>query len=55
MSFHIGSISVTAADGFSAGNAFILLGALQGANQAAQCVGSIIVTPLVRYYILYSR
>ena len=43
----LGSIAVTAADGFSAGSAFALLGALQGANQAAQAVGSIIVSPLV--------
>lgn len=44
---YLGSVAVTAADGFSATTAFALLGALQGANQAAQCVGSILVAPLV--------
>lgn len=43
---YLGSISVLASERFSIGTAFAFLGALQGANQAAQCVGSILVAPL---------
>lgn len=44
---YLGSISITAADRFPKENAFALLGALQGANQACQCIGSLMVAPLV--------
>lgn len=47
---YLGSISILAADRFPKGNAFTLLGALQGANQACQCVGSILVGPIIVRY-----
>ena len=47
---YLGSISILAADRFPKENAFTLLGALQGANQACQCVGSILVAPIIVRY-----
>ena len=47
---YLGSISITAADRFPKENAFTLLGALQGLNQACQCVGSILIAPLIAKY-----
>ena len=47
---YLGSISITAADRFPKENAFALLGALQGANQACQCIGSILIAPLIAKY-----
>lgn len=47
---YLGSISITAVDRFPKENAFTLLGALQGANQACQCIGSLLVAPLIIRY-----
>lgn len=47
---YLGSISILAADRFPKENAFTLLGALQGANQACQCLGSILITPIIARY-----
>ena len=47
---YLGSISIIGADRFPKENAFALLGALQGANQACQCIGSILIAPLITRY-----
>ncbi|GAA5822424.1 hypothetical protein JCM11251_006334 [Rhodosporidiobolus azoricus] len=47
LEFFNGSISTLATDRFKAENAFTKLGAAQGLNQAAQCVGAILIAPLV--------
>jgi len=43
-----GSISTLAQDRFKATNTFTKWGALTGINQAMQCVGSILIAPLIR-------
>lgn len=47
---YLGSISIIAVERFPKENAFTLLGGLQGANQACQCIGSILVAPLISRY-----
>ncbi|KAF8994883.1 hypothetical protein BDQ17DRAFT_1366273 [Cyathus striatus] len=46
--FFNGSISTLATDRFSSSNTFTKLGAAQGVNQAAQCVGAILIAPLIK-------
>ncbi|KAH9476842.1 hypothetical protein JR316_0010758 [Psilocybe cubensis] len=48
LEFFNGSITTLATDRFKATNAFTKLGAAQGVNQAAQCVGAILIAPLIR-------
>ncbi|KAF8651045.1 hypothetical protein AX16_004908 [Volvariella volvacea WC 439] len=48
LEFFNGSITTLAADRFTAAHTFTKLGAAQGLNQAAQCVGAILIAPLVR-------
>lgn len=48
LEFFNGSITTLATDRFNASNAFTKLGAAQGVNQAAQCVGAILVSPRPR-------
>ncbi|KAH8928269.1 hypothetical protein BT69DRAFT_594705 [Atractiella rhizophila] len=50
LEFFNGSITTLATDRFTAANTFTKLGAAQGVNQAAQCVGSILVAPLIRLF-----
>lgn len=45
-----GSISTLAQDRFKANRTFTKWGALSGLNQAMQCVGSILIAPLIRKY-----
>ncbi|KAH6912104.1 hypothetical protein BKA70DRAFT_1422830 [Coprinopsis sp. MPI-PUGE-AT-0042] len=48
LEFFNGSITTLATDRFNAAEAFTKLGAAQGVNQAAQCVGAIMIAPLVK-------
>ncbi|KAH8929947.1 MFS general substrate transporter [Atractiella rhizophila] len=48
LEFFNGSITTLATDRFNAAETFTKLGAAQGVNQAAQCVGSILVAPAVK-------
>ncbi|ORY89072.1 major facilitator superfamily domain-containing protein [Leucosporidium creatinivorum] len=48
LEFFNGSITTLATDRFNASNAFTKLGAAQGVNQAAQCVGAILIAPLIK-------
>ena len=50
LEFFNGSITTLATDRFNAANTFTKLGAAQGLNQAAQCVGAILVAPLVKKF-----
>ncbi|KIM33235.1 hypothetical protein M408DRAFT_61521 [Serendipita vermifera MAFF 305830] len=45
-----GSITTLATDRFNAANAFAKVGILQGLNQAMQCVGSILIAPLIKRF-----
>lgn len=45
-----GSIVTLATDRFNAANTFTKLGALTGLNQAMQCVGAILIAPLVKRF-----
>ncbi|KAF8651057.1 hypothetical protein AX16_004920 [Volvariella volvacea WC 439] len=47
LEFFNGSITTLATDRFTAASTFTKLGAAQGVNQAAQCVGAILIAPLV--------
>lgn len=47
LEFFNGSITTLATDRFRAADTFTKLGAAQGVNQAAQCVGAILIAPLV--------
>jgi len=46
--FFNGSITTLATDRFNSARTFTKLGAAQGINQAAQCVGAILIAPLVK-------
>ncbi|KAJ3550704.1 hypothetical protein NMY22_g280 [Coprinellus aureogranulatus] len=48
LEFFNGSITTLATDRFKVANTFTKLGAAQGLNQAAQCVGAILIAPLVK-------
>lgn len=48
LEFFNGSITTLASDRFKQAEAFTKLGAAQGVNQAAQCVGAILIAPLVK-------
>jgi MFS family permease len=48
LEFFNGSITTLATDRFTATNTFTKLGAASGINQAAQCVGAIIIAPLIK-------
>jgi len=48
LEFFNGSITTLATDRFSTAHTFTKLGAAQGLNQAAQCVGAILIAPLIR-------
>ncbi|TFK68770.1 MFS general substrate transporter [Pluteus cervinus] len=48
LEFFNGSITTLATDRFKATNTFTKLGAAQGLNQAAQCVGAILIAPLIK-------
>ncbi|KAJ3514270.1 hypothetical protein NLJ89_g2469 [Agrocybe chaxingu] len=48
LEFFNGSITTLATDRFNAANTFTKLGAAQGVNQAAQCVGAILIAPLIK-------
>jgi hypothetical protein len=48
LEFFNGSITTLATDRFKSENAFTKLGAAQGINQAAQCVGAILIAPLIK-------
>jgi MFS family permease len=48
LEFFNGSITTLATDRFNASGTFTKLGAAQGVNQAAQCVGAILIAPLVK-------
>ncbi|KAJ2921518.1 hypothetical protein H1R20_g15572, partial [Candolleomyces eurysporus] len=48
LEFFNGSITTLATDRFKATSAFTKIGAAQGLNQAAQCVGAILIAPLVK-------
>ncbi|KAF9446584.1 MFS general substrate transporter [Macrolepiota fuliginosa MF-IS2] len=48
LEFFNGSITTLATDRFKASNTFSKLGAAQGVNQAAQCVGAILIAPLIK-------
>jgi MFS family permease len=48
LEFFNGSITTLATDRFKAANTFTKLGAAQGLNQAAQCVGAILIAPLIK-------
>ncbi|KAG7439275.1 uncharacterized protein BT62DRAFT_770006 [Guyanagaster necrorhizus] len=47
LEFFNGSITTLATDRFAKANTFTKLGAAQGVNQAAQCVGAILIAPLI--------
>lgn len=49
-----GSIIAMATDRFTAQNTFTKLGLLQALNQAFQCVGAILIAPLVKMYPIRS-
>ncbi|KAF8636315.1 hypothetical protein AX17_003635 [Amanita inopinata Kibby_2008] len=48
LEFFNGSITTLATDRFRATNTFTKLGAAQGINQAAQCVGAILIAPMIK-------
>jgi len=48
LEFFNGSITTLATDRFKAAKTFTKLGAAQGVNQAAQCVGAILIAPLIK-------
>jgi MFS family permease len=48
LEFFNGSITTLATDRFKAASTFTKLGAAQGVNQAAQCVGAILIAPLIK-------
>jgi len=48
LEFFNGSITTLATDRFKTANTFTKLGAAQGINQAAQCVGAILIAPLIK-------
>lgn len=48
LEFFNGSITTLASDRFKAAATFTKLGAAQGVNQAAQCVGAILIAPLIK-------
>jgi len=48
LEFFNGSITTLASDRFKAASTFTKLGAAQGVNQAAQCVGAILIAPLIK-------
>lgn len=48
LEFFNGSITTLATDRFRAADTFTKLGAAQGVNQAAQCVGAILIAPLIK-------
>ncbi|KAH8101190.1 major facilitator superfamily domain-containing protein [Cristinia sonorae] len=48
LEFFNGSITTLATDRFNATHTFQKLGAAQGINQAAQCVGAILIAPLIK-------
>lgn len=48
LEFFNGSITTLATDRFKAANTFTKLGAAQGINQAAQCIGAILIAPLIK-------
>ncbi|KAF8512623.1 hypothetical protein BU17DRAFT_96156 [Hysterangium stoloniferum] len=48
LEFFNGSITTLASDRFASARTFTKLGAAQGINQAAQCVGAILIGPLVK-------
>ncbi|KJA24867.1 hypothetical protein HYPSUDRAFT_85694 [Hypholoma sublateritium FD-334 SS-4] len=48
LEFFNGSITTLATDRFNSANTFTKLGAASGVNQAAQCVGAILIAPAVR-------
>lgn len=50
LEFFNGSITTLATDRFKAANTFTKLGAAQGVNQAAQCVGAILIAPLIKQW-----
>ncbi|KAF6750393.1 major facilitator superfamily domain-containing protein [Ephemerocybe angulata] len=50
LEFFNGSITTLATDRFNAANTFTKLGAAQGINQAAQCIGAILIAPLVKKF-----
>jgi hypothetical protein len=50
LEFFNGSITTLATDRFKAANTFTKLGAAQGINQAAQCVGAILIAPLIKQW-----
>lgn len=50
LEFFNGSITTLATDRFRAENAITKLGAAQGLNQAMQCVGAILIAPLVKQF-----
>jgi len=45
-----GSITTLATDRFNASKAFEKVGILQGLNQAMQCVGAILIAPLIKRF-----
>ena len=47
---YLGSVAITAAERFPKENTFTYLGALQGMNQACQCIGSISIATLTSKY-----
>lgn len=47
LEFFNGTITTLATDRFRSAQTFTKLGAAQGINQAAQCVGAILIAPLV--------
>ncbi|KAF9474513.1 MFS general substrate transporter [Pholiota conissans] len=50
LEFFNGSITTLATDRFKAAHTFSKLGAASGVNQAAQCVGAILIAPLIRRF-----
>ncbi|GAA5878615.1 hypothetical protein JCM8547_003845 [Rhodosporidiobolus lusitaniae] len=50
LEFFNGSIATLATDRFRAADTFTKLGAAQGVNQAAQCVGAVLIAPLVKTF-----
>ncbi|KAF9555664.1 MFS general substrate transporter [Agrocybe pediades] len=50
LEFFNGSITTLATDRFKSAQTFTKLGAAQGVNQAAQCVGAILIAPLIKKF-----
>ncbi|KAK7473101.1 hypothetical protein VKT23_001201 [Stygiomarasmius scandens] len=48
LEFFNGSITTLATDRFNEANTFTKLGAASGLNQAAQCIGAILIAPLIK-------